>query len=237
MKTYKLIINGQKYETVIKEFSNDHAKVLVNGNEYYVEIEDDALSKVPILERSEKALPVAPQFSSSYDAKSGAVKAPLPGMVFSVLVKESDTVTKGQPILILEAMKMQSEIAAPVSGTISKIHIKEKAPVQEGEILITIESDEIAKQVPVEKPLKNRRSSDKLEASKDNTVRAPLPGTIIDILVKPGDEISEGQTILILEAMKMESEIHSHSSGRVKSVHVSKGSSVKENDALIELEV
>lgn len=237
MKTYKLTINGQKYETVIKEFSNDHARVMVNGNEYYVEIEDDSMSKVPILERSEKALPVAPQFSSSFDAKSGAVKAPLPGMVFSIPVKEGDSVTKGQPILVLEAMKMQSELAAPVSGKISKIHVKEKSLVQEGEILITMDSDEIRQETATEKPQKSRRATDRIESAKDNTVRAPLPGTILDIRVSVGEEVREGQTILILEAMKMESEIHSHTSGRVKSIHVSKGASVKENDALIELEV
>lgn len=237
MKKYKLTINGQKYEAQISEFSSDHAKVILNGTEYLVEIEEDASTQIPKLERTEKALPVAPQFSSSFDAKSGTIKAPLPGLVFSLAVKEGDLVKKGQPILILEAMKMQSEIAAPVSGKITKIHVKEKALVQEGEILITIESDEVIAEPVNDKPAKARRASDKLEASSDNIIRAPLPGTIMDILVKVGDTIEEGQTVLILEAMKMESEIHSPVSGKVKSISVTKGASVKDNDVLIELEV
>jgi len=237
MKKYKLTINGQKFEAVISEYSPDHARVLLNGTEYFVEIENDAVTSIPKLERAEKALPVAPQFSSAFDAKSGAVKSPLPGLVFSFFVKEGDVIKKGEPILVLEAMKMQSEIAAPVSGKITKIHVKEKALVQEGEILITIESDEVLEEFKSEKPIKSRRASDKAESADDNIIRAPLPGTIIDVLVSVGDTIEEGQSVLILEAMKMESEIHSPISGKVKSIKVQKGSSVKDNEELIELEV
>ncbi|MFO7660412.1 MAG: biotin/lipoyl-containing protein [Candidatus Cloacimonadaceae bacterium] len=237
MKNYKLTINGQKYEASISEFSSDHAKILLNGNEYYVEIEDNSATQIPKLERAEKALPVAPQFSSSFDVKSGAVKAPLPGLIFSIAVKEGSEIKKGEPILILEAMKMQSEIAAPVSGKITKIHVKEKALVQEGEILITIQSDEMSEEMKPEKAFKGRRASDKIEAAQDNIIHAPLPGTIVDVPVSVGEIIEAGQTVLILEAMKMESEIHSPVSGTIKTIHVSKGASVKENDALIELEV
>ncbi len=236
MKTYKLIINGQKYEASIMEFNPDHARVRVNGHDYNIEIEDNSQAQVPKLERAEKALPVAPQLSTSFDAKSGAVKAPLPGVIASINVKEGDQVKKGDPILVLEAMKMQSEIAAPVSGKIAKIHVKERALVQEGEILITLESDEITSEAKPDKAHLNRRASDRLEAVRDNTVKAPLPGLILDILVQPGDEIAGGQTVLILEAMKMESEIHSPVAGRVKAVKVTKGASVKENDVLLELE-
>lgn len=237
MKKYKLTINGQKYEAAIAEFALDHAKILLNGTEYYVEIEEDTAAPIPKLERSEKALPVAPQFSSSFDAKSGAVKAPLPGLIFSLAVKEGDEIKKGDTILILEAMKMQSEIAAPVTGKITKIHVKEKALVQEGEILITIESDELAEELAAQKPVKSRRASDKIEAAHDNIIHAPLPGTIVDVLVSIGEIIEPGQTVLILEAMKMESEIHSPGGGTVKRIHVVKGASVHESDALIELEV
>ncbi len=236
MKTYKFTINGQKYEAAIAEFDTDHARVIVNGVEYDVDIEDDASRQIPRLERGEKALPVAPQFTSSFDSKSGAVKAPLPGVVISIPHQVGDTVKKGEPIIILAAMKMQSEIAAPVSGRITIIHVKEKSLVQEGEILITMESDEIPSESRADKNLKARRATDKAEISRDNFVKAPLPGTVLDILVKVGEQVSEGQPVLILEAMKMESEIHSHASGKVKSINVAKGASVKESDVLMELE-
>jgi biotin carboxyl carrier protein len=236
MKKYKLTINGQKYEAIINDYSANHAKINVNGTEYLIEIEDDATSMVPKLERTEKALPVAPQLTSSFDSKSGEVRAPLPGLVFSVLVKEGDVVKAGVPIIILEAMKMQSELASPVNGKITKIHKKEKALVQEGDLLISIELDQPIEEVKQEKPAKARRQSDKSSLDQDNIIKAPMPGTIIDVLVSVGSIVDLDASVIILEAMKMESEIHSHIAGKVKAIHVLKGAIVNEGDILIELE-
>jgi len=236
MKKYKLIINGVKYETFISEYTPLHAKVNVNGREYYVEIEDDTIPKVPKLERTDKSMPVAPALSSSFDAVSGTVKAPLPGVIHSIAVQEGDIVKKGDTIMVLEAMKMQSEIAAPISGKVTKIYKKEKSLVQEGEILLTIESDKPDSEIKPDKIAKSRRMSDKLESLADNIIRAPLPGTILDVLVNQGDDIYIDQTVMILEAMKMESEIHSPKAGKVKKIMIQKGSSVQEGDALLELE-
>lgn len=239
MKSYKLNINGQKYVANIIEYSEGHAKVNINGNDYLVEIENDIPNPVPRLERQEKAMPVAPQMSLTIGAKTGDVKAPLPGVIISIPVKEGDTVKKGDKIVILEAMKMESELAAPVSGKILKIHKKEKAPVQEGDILITIEPD--ASEIDVvndsRKSPPQRRQADIATRAVDKTIRAPLPGTVLDIYVQVGDMVTLDQTVLVLEAMKMESEIHSHAAGKVKKINVSKGAAVNDGDALIELEV
>ena len=67
-------------------------------------------------------------------------------------------------------------------------------------------------------------------------VKAPMPGLVLDIHVKEGDELEEGQRILILEAMKMENSIAIPARGKVKKVHVEKGQSVDKNQVLIELE-
>ncbi len=67
-------------------------------------------------------------------------------------------------------------------------------------------------------------------------VKAMLPGTIIKILVSPGDEVRAGDTLLILEAMKMENEIVAPSSGKVKEVRVSEGQRVETGDVLVVLE-
>ena len=64
---------------------------------------------------------------------------------------------------------------------------------------------------------------------------APLPGIILDIKVKIGDEIKAGQTVLIMEAMKMENEIPSEINGVVKDVKFKKDDAVLEGDVLIEL--
>jgi biotin carboxyl carrier protein len=67
-------------------------------------------------------------------------------------------------------------------------------------------------------------------------LKAPIPGTIIDTVVNVGQNVHEGDVAVILEAMKMESEIHFAQSGKVKTIHVKRGDSVQEGDPLIELE-
>ncbi len=238
MKTYKLVINGEKYAARVLEYSGTHAKVSVNGTEFYIQIEQDQPSVVPKLASQEMAVPIAPNFSSNHETGTGDVKAPIPGVISSISVKEGDMVKKGQTLLILEAMKMESEIAAPVDGKIIKISIKERSPVQEGDVLMVIENKELLdKQAakPVRRPSMPAPAPVEF-AAKDNILRAPIPGSIIDVLVKPGDQVNESTVVLILEAMKMESEIHSNGSGKILKVHVRKGDMVQEGDPLIELE-
>lgn len=70
-------------------------------------------------------------------------------------------------------------------------------------------------------------------AGSGEAIDAPMPGTIVNIMVSNGDKVKKGQVIAILEAMKMENEIMASSDGTVKSVDVSKGASVSAGDALI----
>ncbi len=67
-------------------------------------------------------------------------------------------------------------------------------------------------------------------------VYPPMPGKISEILVKPGDEVKSGQTLCILEAMKMFNELKSPSEGTVKEVHIKAGSSVTQSSLLILIE-
>ncbi|WP_432631618.1 biotin/lipoyl-containing protein [Brachyspira sp.] len=67
------------------------------------------------------------------------------------------------------------------------------------------------------------------------SVKAPMPGTILSFTVSVGDEVSEGQVVAILEAMKMENELTAPASGKVKSIHVEKGSSVIENQVILQI--
>lgn len=74
------------------------------------------------------------------------------------------------------------------------------------------------------------------QGSGANKVTAPMPGVILSINVSKGDSVSEGDTLLVLEAMKMENEISSPYSGVVKDIHVTKGASVNTEDILITIE-
>ncbi len=66
-----------------------------------------------------------------------------------------------------------------------------------------------------------------------NKVTTPLPGTILDVFVNVGDSVKSGQTVVLLEAMKMENNIEADCDGTVKEVKVRKGDSVLEGDVLV----
>ena len=139
MKTYEMKINGEKYKTRIKKYKNDQVIVEVNGLDYVVQLEKDRRKEDIV--RSDKAQPsldVVKKVSKPVVAAPGAVLAPIPGLVLRILVKEGDKINVGDTVLILEAMKMESEIASTASGTINKINVKEGVSVQESDTLIEV---------------------------------------------------------------------------------------------------
>lgn len=71
-------------------------------------------------------------------------------------------------------------------------------------------------------------------ASTNKTIRAPIPGTIISVSVHAGDEVTIGQQLCVLEAMKMKNAIRSPRKGVIASVHVSAGQTVQHHDELVE---
>jgi len=140
MKTYKFKINDEKYNAKILEYKGDNIRVEVNGIEYKVELESESSKSIPKLVRSEK--PKA-NLSASIPANPTTgvkgVKAPIPGLVHTVLVNEGDKIARGDTVIILEAMKMESEISSAISGVVKKVLVKEGVSVQEGQVLIEIE--------------------------------------------------------------------------------------------------
>lgn len=68
--------------------------------------------------------------------KINEIKAPMPGMVLNILVKEGDTVNKGDALIVLEAMKMENILKSPCDGTIKKVAINKGTAVEKNQILI-----------------------------------------------------------------------------------------------------
>ncbi len=69
-----------------------------------------------------------------------------------------------------------------------------------------------------------------------NEVKAPMPGMILDIMIKEGQEIKEGDALLVLEAMKMENTILAPRDATIKAIQIQKNTTVGKNEVLIELE-
>ena len=78
--------------------------------------------------------------------------------------------------------------------------------------------------------------ADKADVNKNAAVKAPLPGVITDIKVAVGDEVQVGDTLLVLEAMKMANNIEAEKAGKVTAIWVKVGETVMEDDALVVIE-
>ena len=69
--------------------------------------------------------------------------------------------------------------------------------------------------------------------AKDSTIKSPMPGRIVKVMVKAGDEVSAGDSLLVVEAMKMENEIKAKQAGKIAEVHVAAGAAVEANAKLV----
>ena len=103
-------------------------KVLVDAKEYEVEVRGRAVAARPKARPARRA-----------PAGAGAVVAPMTGRIIRVDMHPGDEVKEGQILLIVEAMKMENEIAAPLSGTVKEVAVAAGARVTEGDLLIQIE--------------------------------------------------------------------------------------------------
>ena len=128
MKEYKIKINGNNYNVTIDEVEGNAAKVEVNGTPYNVEFEKPiskpktiSVVNKPVAAPAAGAAPAAsrPAAAAAPAAGGSTVNSPLPGVVLEVKVKDGDKVTKGQVIMVLEAMKMENAIEAPCDGTVT----------------------------------------------------------------------------------------------------------------------
>ncbi len=137
MKKFNFTIKGNKYSTVVKEVEDNIAVIEINGTQYKVEIEQEAKkqTKTPTLVRK----PVVRKPGEGAVPQAGgapSIKAPLPGNIFKILVKEGDTVKAGDKLLIMEAMKMENDVLAEKDGTIASIKVSEGDAVLQEAVLI-----------------------------------------------------------------------------------------------------
>jgi biotin carboxyl carrier protein len=103
-------------------------KLLVDAEEFQVELKGRAGARPKPKPKAKKAL-----------GGTGAVLSQMTGRVIRVDVKPGDEVTEGQIMLVIEAMKMENEIAAPIAGTVKVVSVAAGARVAEGDPLVTIE--------------------------------------------------------------------------------------------------
>ena len=142
MKEYKYKINGNEYNVAVEELEGDKASVTVNGKTYQVELDRPAKPVVtkPVARpaAAPAAAPVAATPAPRPAAGGAGIKAPLPGVILDIKVKVGDTVTKGQTVAILEAMKMENNINADREGQVVAINVEKGQSIAEGTDIITL---------------------------------------------------------------------------------------------------
>ncbi len=127
----------------------------------------------------------------------------------------------------VEIKKLESSTAKiEVNGTTYNVELHKEERTTKTPILV---------RSAVDKP----KGSHKISKASDEIfkVKAPLPGNIMQVFVKVGDEVAKDDKLLIYEAMKMENKLLAEKSGVVKTIKVMPGDSVLQDDVLIELEV
>lgn len=158
--------------------------------------------------------------------KGENVTVPMPGKILLFNVKPGDKVAAGQQIAVLEAMKMENSITCPIDGYVNTLL------VAEGDV---VAADTAILDIVKELPKAAAAPAAAAEVKNGKPVQSPMPGKILQVLVKPGETVAVGQTIVILEAMKMENSIPSTFAGLVNRIFVEEGQTVAADTNLIDV--
>tara|TARA_Y100000310_G_scaffold323193_1_gene383229 strand:- start:92 stop:616 length:525 start_codon:yes stop_codon:yes gene_type:complete len=117
-----------------------HATVMKNQEEYQITI--DHKPHFVKMKDSKQIILEAIGYSEKHEEETGECRAPIPGLVSELFVNKGQTISKGDKLLILEAMKMENEITAHISGVIQSVYISPGQPVEKNALLIKIELDQ-----------------------------------------------------------------------------------------------
>ncbi len=139
MKKFKFKINGNLYEVEVQSVEGKIAELEVNGTHYQVELEKEVQKqKTPTIVKKTAPPPKETKPLTS-DKKFSQIKAPLPGNILNIKVKEGDEVKKGDVLLVMEAMKMENNVLADVEGMVKSLKVSEGDAVLQNDILIEIQ--------------------------------------------------------------------------------------------------
>jgi pyruvate carboxylase subunit B len=250
-------VNNNEYNVEMKG-----SKALINGVEYNIDIKE-GLNTKPVQKEVQsapiiaKAKPATVKVPASIPGGKKTIEAPLPGIVLKILKNVGDKVEQDEVIMIVESMKMETEINAPASGTISELPIKENSQIVAGDTLAVLSADvsaaptAVPKIIPAAKsavqkninPVVKQSQVKKAPAAHQSVpapstggqqeiIEAPLPGIVLKMVKSIGDSIEEDEVIMIVESMKMETEINSTATGTITDIPVKEGDQISAGDKL-----
>src|SRR5512140_1718000 len=125
-----ILWKNRKYPVEVVRSSQNKYEILFNDISYIFTVETPfSMKRMKVLNTGKRKI------------EKEFLKAPMPGKILDVLVREGSTVLRGEPLVILEAMKMQNEIQSPVNGQVVKVLAKANTNVMKDDILVEIKVD------------------------------------------------------------------------------------------------
>ncbi|MGM8228179.1 dihydrolipoyllysine-residue acetyltransferase [Cellvibrio sp. ARAG 10.3] len=160
--------------------------------------------------------------------------------VIEISVKVGDVIAEGDSIVVLETDKASMEIPADKAGKVVAIKVKEGDKVSQDDVLIEVEAEGAAEAAPApaaKAPAAAPAPAKASAATSEITIAVPDIGgaenvDVIEVSVKPGDEVAEGDSLIVLETDKASMEVPATASGKILSISVKVGDKVSQGSAI-----
>ncbi len=141
-------VDGKKYEVDLMHTADGTFSILESGHSYDIELVPNAPKKytaytlydtydVEVIDAEARYL--QNRNAGAAGAAGSSISSPMPGKVVNVMVSEGDEVKEGETVIIISAMKMESEYKAPRDGVIKKVHVKNEDTVDSNQVLIELD--------------------------------------------------------------------------------------------------
>lgn len=219
--SYSITVNGASYNVT----SDGKGNINVNGTSYNV-----AFGK-PGAAPAASPAPSAPVVTGGT-----SIPSPVAGTLLRYAVASGASVKRGDTVIVLESMKMELEVKAPADGVVT-FSVQPGTQVTAGQELGSV-GGVAAAPAPVSKPAAKAEPAEKaapVASGSGTPVASPVAGTLLKYAVAEGASVNKGDTVVILESMKMELEVKSPAAGKIHFA-VATGSQVANGQTLAEVQ-
>ena len=213
--SYSVNVNGTSYNVTTGP-AGDTMSVNVNGTAYNVTF---------------GAAGAAPAVAAAGSTGGADIKAPVAGTVLKIIAQNGTNVKSGETVMMIESMKMELEVKATGNGPV-QWSVSQGAAITAGQVLGTIGGGAAAPAPAA--PAASAAAPAAPVSNGGTAVNAPVAGTFLKAVVAEGASVTAGQTIIMIESMKMELEVKATAAGSVHFL-ASAGSAITAGQALAEI--